>query len=51
MEYFNKSLRPIPEDWFGLKDEEEKLRKDIWIFFSIKMSERWLKKIRILEFN
>ena len=27
MEYFNKSLRPIPEDWFGLKDEEEKLRK------------------------
>jgi len=22
-----KSLRPIPEDWFGLKDEEEKLRK------------------------
>ena len=22
-----KSLRPIPEDWFGLKDEEERLRK------------------------
>src|SRR4030042_7123379 len=22
-----KSIRPIPEDWFGLKDEEQKLRK------------------------
>lgn len=22
-----KSLRPIPEEWFGLKDEEQKLRK------------------------
>jgi len=27
-----KSLRPLPSSWYGLKDIEERYRKDIWIY-------------------
>jgi lysyl-tRNA synthetase class 2 len=30
-----KSLLPIPDQWFGLKDEEKRLRERISIYFSI----------------
>ena len=31
-ELLSKSIRPLPDDWTGLKDEETRTARDMWIY-------------------
>lgn len=45
-----KSLRPLPKEWFGLKDTEERFRRRyLDLIFNCEVKDRFLKEAKILR--